>query len=192
VSNLIFRKSFGPYEYEVWDDAPIFAFCEVEQVHGNHICEASESNRKIESDGIFTLDKNFVPMAIRTADCVPIVLIGDKGAAILHAGWKGIQKKIIKHPILNKIDIHTIFLGPHISIDHYEVQKDFLVNFPDQTLYKQNENKWYFGLEKALQAQSPEIKLQSSTICTFENSQFHSFRRDKTTKRNYNILKLRG
>jgi copper oxidase (laccase) domain-containing protein len=192
VSNLIFRKSFGPYEYEVWDDAPTYSFCEVDQVHGNHICEAREANRKLESDGIFTLEKNIVPMAIRTADCVPIVLIGSKGAAILHAGWRGIQKKIIKHPLLSKIDIHTIFLGPHISIDHYEVQKDFLVNFPDQTLYKQNENKWYFGLERALQVQSPEIKFDLSSICTFENSQFHSFRRDKTTKRNYNILKLRG
>jgi copper oxidase (laccase) domain-containing protein len=192
VSKLIFQKSFDSYEYEVWDDAPVFSFCEVNQVHGKDICEAKIATKDIDGDGIYTLENKFTPMAIRTADCVPIVLIGDDGAAILHAGWKGVKEKILEHPLLSKIKIHTIFLGPYISVNHYEVQGDFQEHFPDQRFYQRHDQKCYFNMGKALQAQMPTINLQDSSICTFENTNFNSFRRDKTTKRNYNILKPRG
>jgi copper oxidase (laccase) domain-containing protein len=128
-------------------------------------------------------------MAIRTADCVPIILIGDKGAAILHAGWKGVKEKIVQHPLLSKIEIHTIFLGPHISVNHYEVQNDFIEHFPNQSFYQKKDQKCYFSMSKALQTQMPSINIQASSICTFKNTDFNSFRRDKTVKRNYNILK---
>ena len=58
------------------------------------------NNRNVEADAIIT-DKKKFPIAVLTADCVPL-LIHDKERkmiAAIHAGWKGAYKGIVQKVI---------------------------------------------------------------------------------------------
>ena len=57
-------------------------------------------NKKIKADAIITDQKN-LPIAVLTADCVPILLYDRKKKIIaaIHAGWKGALKGIIQKVI---------------------------------------------------------------------------------------------
>ena len=70
------------------------------QVHSNkfiYIKKNLKSNfRKIKADAVLT-DQINIPIAVLTADCVPILLFDRKKKMIaaIHAGWKGAYKGII-------------------------------------------------------------------------------------------------
>ena len=61
---------------------------------------ASSNKKKIEADAIIT-NKKKLPIAVLTADCVPILLYDNNNnmIAAIHAGWKGAYKGIIKKVI---------------------------------------------------------------------------------------------
>ncbi|MBI3535894.1 MAG: polyphenol oxidase family protein, partial [Deltaproteobacteria bacterium] len=67
------------------------------QTHSTDITVVHKPNQSCgEVDGLYTSQKA-TPLAIITADCVPILLankVGDKVAA-LHAGWRGTKSKIV-------------------------------------------------------------------------------------------------
>jgi YfiH family protein len=61
------------------------------QVHGIHFIEVSQNHQQCgETDGLVTFQKG-IPVAVVTADCVPILLARKTGgaAAAIHAGWRG-------------------------------------------------------------------------------------------------------
>ena len=65
------------------------------QVHGAHIVEIAagddvEATAAEQADGLFT-SAAAVAVAVRTADCAPILLAVDDGSAVaaVHAGWRG-------------------------------------------------------------------------------------------------------
>ena len=88
------------------------------------------------SDG-FVTDRRGVSLIIRTADCVPILLLGEKedsspvvGAA--HAGWRGTVGLIAKELISKAVSLGAplsslrIAVGPCIGSCHFEVKEDFI------------------------------------------------------------------
>ena len=69
------------------------------QIHSNkfiYIDENFKPQKKIKADAVITNQKN-IPIAILTADCVPLLLYDDKKhiIAAIHAGWRGAFKNII-------------------------------------------------------------------------------------------------
>ena len=60
----------------------------------------NQIKKKLEADAIIT-NKKKLPIAVLTADCVPILLYDNKNnmIAAIHAGWKGAYKGIIKKVI---------------------------------------------------------------------------------------------
>ena len=74
------------------------------QIHGNNIVFIDKyfriKQKKIRADAIIT-DQRKVPIAVLTADCVPILLYDNSKnmIAAIHAGWKGAFKDIIKKVI---------------------------------------------------------------------------------------------
>ena len=71
------------------------------QIHSNkfHFIDKNLKLKKnnFEGDALITNKKEF-PIAILTADCVPILIYDEKEKMIaaIHAGWKGAFKGIIK------------------------------------------------------------------------------------------------
>lgn len=192
MSKIIFQKETNHGIFKVFNDKPQnLDFLEVEQVHGKKICE----NKAFEqADGI-TLFKseNKKPLAIKTADCIPLLIIGNHGYGMIHAGWRGLQSQIHLQPSIKKLEPFYFFIGPHISESCFEVTKEFYSHFPkSHHLFNQYKDKITFNLteqiKQDLKNTFPTAQIEESDICTFSNLAFNSYRRDKTNLRNWNIF----
>lgn len=189
MSKLIYKKDLPRGQFCVYQSRPDFDLIRVKQVHSCLVLNENQSGEALEADGMAGSSKT--PMAILTADCLPILLLGEKEHAFIHAGWRGLQKEILKHDLIKKIKPFYAFIGPHISTPNYEVQSDFRENFPYPEAFMEKEGKLYFSLTIVagihLKALYPGISLEDSGECTFSNENFHSYRRNKTSERNWNI-----
>lgn len=65
------------------------------------------------------------PLAVLTADCVPVVLVGDEVVAVVHAGWRGLAAGIVDR-IVRRLDGRPLAaaIGPAIGPCHYEVGQE--------------------------------------------------------------------
>ncbi len=68
----------------------------VRQVHGTTVLVADQPGQHAgqEADGLVTTEPG-CPIAVTTADCAPVVLVVDRGVAVVHAGWRGLYNGII-------------------------------------------------------------------------------------------------
>lgn len=188
MSKVIFEKKWDFGIFQTWNDKPPFDTFHVHQVHGIDFNSEMDFS---EADGI--CGKQTMPWSIKTADCLPILIMGQQGHVFMHAGWRGLANKIHLQPEVEKIAPQFVFIGPHICADHFEVSADFTENFPNSNNFKvQNDGKYSFDLLGQLiddlKASYPSITIEDSKLCTFEESDLHSFRLDKTQKRNWNVF----
>ena len=184
------------------------------QIHSNkfiYIDEEYQFKSKPKVDAVITNQKN-LPIAILTADCVPILICDSKKKIIaaVHAGWKGALKgivdKVIKFMIKkgSKPQNITAVIGPCISIDNYEVQNDFKNKFlrkdrKNKIFFKSKYKKLYFDLSKyvkSLLLKNKVKKIEKIKIDTFDiKNKFFSARRALSLKhddygRNISIIML--
>lgn len=187
---IIFEANLLKGRFIVYDTKPDFDFLKVKQIHSDLIVTETTCSSMPEADGI--LGNTSVPKVILTADCVPLVLIGKNEHVVIHAGWRGLARNILGNLLVKKINPYYAFIGPHIRPLNYEVQSDFLANFPlNQDAFLNRSGKIYFNLSQVANAQLkslyPGITIEDCDICTFGEARFHSYRRDKTCERNWNI-----
>lgn len=190
---LLERIILEDFAFEVYQDRPDFFFCQVHQVHGAQVVLRENSGEEIDADGIVSHNPNY-PLAIKTADCLPIALIGPKGHGLVHAGWQGLKKKILFDPLLEQLKPQIIYIGPHIRKCCYAVDGNFSQHFEEGGYFtSKRDGQHYFDLTglaiHQLKQQFPRATLYQSKICTHCNDRYNSYRRDKTDKRNYNILR---
>lgn len=187
-SHLLYEKKLTTGMFQVYSAKPVFPVKTVNQTHSDIIVMENEAS--VEADGIIGISN--APLAVLTADCIPLVFIGENSHAVVHAGWKGLQNNILGHTILRNMNPFFVLIGPHICKSHYEVQKDFKNSFPGSHSFIEKNDRIYFDLTKEATTQLkkiyPNIEISDCGICTFENEKFASFRRDKTVKRNWNIF----
>ncbi len=104
------------------------------QVHGTEICRVAVAERRWcgECDGLAT-DVENAPLAVFTADCVPIVMWAARpGAlAVLHAGWRGTLAGIVGAGVSRLEEFRAaraeevaVFLGPAVGPCCYDVGDD--------------------------------------------------------------------
>ena len=166
------------------------------QIHSNKFIFINDKyNLKIKPnvDAVVTTQKK-LPIAVLTADCVPILICDNKKMMIaaIHAGWKGAYKgiidKVIKFMIKKGCSLKNITaaIGPSISVNNYEVKNDFkkkLVKKDKKNLkyFKISKNKLYFDLNKYVHSLilSNKIKIiDNLNIDTFDiKNKFFSARR---------------
>ena len=66
----------------------------ISQVHGDMVRIVAEPGQAGEADGLVT-DVPGLPIAIATADCVPVAIAGDRTIALVHAGWRGVAVDVV-------------------------------------------------------------------------------------------------
>lgn len=181
-----------------WADLPVrFDDCiTVEQVHGNKmtLLQNGEKQYFSGSDGLVTNQALF--LAIRTADCLPILLYepNRKIHAAVHAGWKGLFAGIVKNTIktMKKLEANSqsivVTIGPHIGKCCYNVSKERILCFQKKgyhinKAYQLKKGNWYLDLaELAISDLLLEGILKKNIdilpACTSCNKIFHSYRRD--------------
>jgi len=166
------------------------------QIHGNrfiYIDKKYKKRIKPEADAIITNQKN-LPIAVLTADCVPILIYDDKKKMIaaIHAGWRGAFNNIIGNVIkfMKKKGCNSknmlASIGPSISVQNYEVQEDFKKKFLKKNkknlrYFINNNNKLYFNLTGYVYSSILENKIknvETIKIDTFDiKNKFFSARR---------------
>ena len=127
----------------------------VKQIHSNKYVFLKNNsytrNRSIKADAIIC-EKQKLPIAVLTADCVPILIYDKvrKMIAAIHAGWrgayKGIIQKVIKFMLSQNCNPKNMIvaIGPCISKKNYEVQKKFKEKF----IRKDKNNIEFFTIKK--------------------------------------------
>ena len=185
------------------------------QIHSNKLVFINKNfkfyKKKIKADAIVT-DLKKIPIAVLTADCVPILLYDNKRnmIAAIHAGWKGAFKGIIKKVVnfmLNKgckKKYITAAIGPSIKQNSYNVREEFKKKFikkdkENKKFFKNKKNVIYFDLPNFVRSQlkSNEItNIDMINIDTFDKkNNFFSARRSLRLKyddygRNISIIMI--
>ncbi len=170
------------------------------------IIPAQKEYQNKDEDGLITNSPG-TALAIRTADCVPILIFDPQKSVIsaLHSGWKGTRLAILKEAVLKMkthfnshiYDIHVL-TGPHIHDCCYEIKEDVANQFKNSDAIVQRDKKIYLNMltQIKLTAQQIGIKhLDSIDLCTACNQngqRFFSYRRDKNLKGyQYSIVMLK-
>jgi copper oxidase (laccase) domain-containing protein len=202
----IASHQLGPHLFQTYSEKPEdIEILFVEQVHGANISawNAPQLNDS-KSDGIyFMFDKvefvqdELIHLGIKTADCLSVAIIGNTGAINLHAGWRGLAEEILFNPIVEKCEPHTFLLSPAIAGENYQVGaefKDVFSKFPEGLFEDKSNKKLTFSLhttaQQMIKSRYPQAKIISNDLDTFSHPSLNSFRKDKTNKRNWNVLSL--
>lgn len=187
---MLYSQTLDKGRFETWSTKPEINFFQVTQVHGVEI--VSLETLPSEADGMMVSWQDLnQPLAIKTADCMPIVVEGEKGVIFLHAGWKGLADGILKRPEMALINPQQVFIGPSIHVCCFEVSPEFKENFKQSSFFKESDGKIYFDLQqeasRMFKEEFPHILVSIAPVCTCCNNKFHSYRRDKTKNRNWNL-----
>jgi YfiH family protein len=188
--NFSFFESLNKGYFKTLSKKPDTEVFQVTQVHGTDI--VSPEKLPCEADGIFVLWNNFdKPIVIKTADCLPIVIEGEEGVVFIHAGWKGLANGILNRTEIKEVKPQRVLIGPSIHECCFEVSKDFEVNFPQSPYFKRLNDRIYFNLQeeakRLLKINFNHLLVQIAPVCTCCQTNLHSYRRDKTSERNWNI-----
>jgi len=159
----------------------------LKQIHSSTVLSADGNEGCAGEGDALVAAQPDVTLSIRTADCLPILLLDPihKVIAAVHAGWRGTAAHIVKETLARMHDLHgtdpqhlLAAIGPGIGVCCYEVG---------------DEVGRIFGLEAAghidLAAENirqleaagvPRVQIDCLSFCTFCHAQqFHSWRRDR-------------
>ena len=161
------------------------------QTHSSNVLYVKNPALYQNADGIITHLNSNIILKIQTADCIPIFLV-DKISGLIglvHSGWKGTNNNIIKNAISiflskdSKLKNIVVYLGPSIKSCCYEIKNDVSQLFnKDYLTFKKN--KIFLDINKKVNHDLLNLGLMQknisiSNICTYENVDYCSYRRDK-------------
>jgi YfiH family protein len=177
-----------------------------EQVHGVRLAIVPRlSKEKIfrGADGLLTAAPD-QPLAIFTADCVPVFLRAGRGqvVGVLHAGWRGVRGKILREAVRRlrrtwrlKASHVEVWTGPSIGACCFAVRWDVARHFPSTR--RRSGDRWSVDLVKEIQGQAKNLGVRwmnqkASNDCTMHTRRYFSYRRDRTDRRQVSIIMKRN
>jgi polyphenol oxidase len=154
------------------------------QVHGTELREVGPGDTGVvgEADGLVLRHPGPVA-AILTADCAPVVVWGEQGAAVLHGGWRGLAAGVIGAGVA-AIQARHAWIGPCIRACCYEVGSEVTEAFRARGLPVTDAN--HVDPAAAAEAALTEAgvkKVGVAAICTACDPAYYSYRRDGLTGR---------
>ena len=192
---IILEKSL--VEYNLYSKN--IASCD--QVHSNKVRFIKKPGIYKKTDGLVCSMDNNVVLLIQTADCVPIFIIDESIGLIglVHSGWKGTYQNIVISALSIFFDVGSkqnnikVYLGPSIKQCCYEIKEDVSKYFDKKYIISKG-NGLYLNLVGKIQ---DDIILKginsnnvyTSKICTFENEEYYSHRKNNdNNKRIYSVI----
>ena len=162
------------------------------QSHSNLVSVVSDSAITPAADGLVTTNRE-IALAVRIADCLPLLLTSNESVAAVHVGRKGLLNQVALNAVKRMKELGstqiTGLVGPHICGNCYEVDsqmyEEILKDHP-ATGGKVNHLNLFAGLESQLAG----IKLTNLSICTKENPEYFSYRAGDKTGRQVGVISL--
>ncbi len=168
------------------------------QVHGNRVVRwgsAAFDDGPPEADAIVSDQPNSI-CAVRTADCLPVLLCAADGSEIaaIHAGWRGLAAGIIDATLgtmRSPPDTLMAWIGPAISQGAFEVGEEVREAFAalggSESFFVPNERGRLQadlpGMARAV-LERRGVETHDCGLCTYGDSdRFYSYRRDGTSGR---------
>jgi len=176
-----------------------------QQTHSTNVLFVNSSGEFENCDGLITDNPNII-LSLQTADCIPIflydVITGLRG--LVHAGWRGVVGGIacnaielmVKHQ--STVENLQVLLGPSICKHCFEVGVEVADQFDKNCVVAGNNNKYFADLHAQVRLQLLKYKISEnnihlSNICTFENQDCCSYRRDgENAGRMYSFMRVRN
>ena len=173
--------------------APVF----MEQVHGDMVVEVNQETKfPVVADALVYRERG-LPLAVLTADCLPILISSSTVVGAVHAGRKGVLNGVIDSAVsvmraLGGTDL-VARIGPAICKECYEVDEqmyeDAVKKVPELATTPAKHCLDLMSGAKS-QLESYGVKVSSVDICTAQNSNFFSYRRDGKTGRSAGVIVL--
>ncbi len=162
--------------------------CWLNQVHGTDcVMRSSACYRDVEADAMWTEEAG-VLLAIRTADCVPVLVADRHGRCVgaAHAGWRGLEEGVIA-ALMDALPVpageFSAWIGPSISQACYEVDPPVWERFQayparigdhPETADKRLLDLPGIAADQLHSLGVGEVKL--SGLCTYTDERFYSHR----------------
>lgn len=185
-----------------------------DQTHSRqvHICREADCGAGLGTkpqipvvDGLITnIPGQF--LLIRTADCTPVILADKEKMVVsaLHSGREGTRKNIVEEAV-SIMNTHyqcqpkdiVAYIGAGISASHYQVSQgiydEFVASVTQQGFAHQQDNQRRLDIrhiifQQLIKAGIPFRNIENIHDCTYENPDYHSYRREGTHNRQINIV----
>ncbi len=165
--------------------APGAVVARMSQVHGRGVLRALGPGMVGEADALVT-DVPGLLLAVRVADCVPILVLGERGVAAIHAGWRGLALGVIFAALDELGPGRAAVIGPCISAESYEVGDEVIdgilgAGVPGDAFIVVGPRRAHADLRAAAAWQlraAGVASVEAIGPCTFIDTRLHSFRRD--------------
>jgi polyphenol oxidase len=167
------------------------------QVHGVTVVEASGARAGTDADASFSRTRNVV-CAVMAADCMPVLLAEDRGAAvgIAHAGWRGLSAGVIEataQAMAVPAGRLLAWLGPAIGPQAYEIGAEVRAAFlardarAESAFAPTRPGHWNLDLYAVARQRLEAVgvtRISGGSYCTVSTpTLFYSYRKDKTAAR---------
>jgi YfiH family protein len=198
------EHGFGTAHSQDWP--PADRLVSLKQIHSDIVFNADGAapGRIGEGDALVSSRPGFL-VGIRTADCQPILLVDEvnRVVAAVHAGWRGTVAEIgvkavrrMEAEYGSNPDHILAAIGPSIGNCCYEVGPEVASQF--QKFFPERDDldrKTRIDLTEANRRQLLGAGVKTvitGAPCTCCDSQYHSYRRDKSDGRMYSVIGVRS
>jgi len=159
------------------------------QVHSNTVIAANGRAGCLGEGDALLDDTPGMLLAVRTADCLPILLVDERNRAVaaVHAGWRGTAAGIVGETVkamrekfsTRPEDVHAA-IGPGIGGCCFEVGAEVAAQFGGKSDCKTKINLVEINREQLLASGVAGARIYTAELCTVCNvDDFFSFRRQK-------------
>jgi polyphenol oxidase len=169
------------------------------QVHGDQVAVVEDiSDVDPTADALVTGIQG-ITLAVQVADCIPLLLTSSQSVAAVHVGRKGLVNGVTLRAIdvmrdMGASDIRAV-VGPAICGVCYEVSEEIFAEVTalhPAAASKSARGNRALDLPKALVKllEGQNITVEFAGVCTVENSELYSYRRDGVTGRQAGLVWL--
>ena len=162
------------------------------QVHGDQVVVVDAVTKTPTADALVTSNKE-IALAVRVADCLPLLMYSENVVAAVHVGRKGLVNKVAVNAVnqMRKLGAEEIqgVVGPHICGDCYEVGPELYAQVSADhpaAAAKSNHLNLYAGLVEQLAG----IALTNLDLCTKELPDYFSYRGNAEIGRQVGVISL--
>jgi len=167
------------------------------QTHSANVVDVNNSKSYNSQDADIIIANRFADaqsqdktaVFIKTADCVPMILVSKDRIALVHAGWKGLSCGAIEAGLNLLNDPYLCLIGPAAESCCYEVGTEVLDSIGSTASAVKREGRDYLSTSKTAENivrkfNSFNIRIERLGACTMCSAKFHSYRKTRTTSRN--------
>ena len=164
------------------------------QVHGDTVAVIDgATTMEVTADAIITQERD-IALSVMVADCIPLLLWDEKESTVgaVHVGRRGLVHSIAVKTLLLMKELGAAnvrgVMGPSICGSCYEVGEDIfeeVVATHPEAASRSHSGKLALDLPRALEVElmSYGIAIERTNICTREDANYFSFRRNAITGR---------